>query len=376
MEKILYKQENYKTGQWSGGTTRQMAIYPENADYIKRDFIWRLSSADSNLEESSFTKLPDFDRILMVLEGSVVLAHGEERTVELGPLQQDAFDGAIKTKCFGNLKRDYNLIMRKGSKGRMELIEVTGEGRRVTLTERLGTDGDGLGGECASLGIYCLDGYTVVSIDGTTEMVREDQQLVINCKLGEMPELTVMGSGKCIFTEVIFTRLESFVSETSTDAKASKGDFSTALKLSLGNNKWNKVMKRASRKGDLYDPILEKKLRFLDKFMITFIIWAVGVTLCACTLFLGLSTGGVFALIVAFTALHLFVIRPLVYMAILPKPISAHIKSHTELNEYEKKLYDEQLDYDPHQEKLMHKYRDRSGEEYSSRRDFISRLNK
>ena len=375
MEKTLYKQENYSIGKWSGGTTREMAIYPAGGDYLKRDFIWRLSSAESSLEESSFTKLPDFDRILMVLEGNIVLAHGDERTVDLGPLEQDSFDGAVKTKCFGNLKRDYNLIMRKGSRGRMEVIDAGGEGQTVALSSREGAAGEGLGGECASLGFYCLEGYIVVSVDGETEMVREDQQLVINCRPNEAPEIKLMGGGKCIFTEVIFARLDNFAEDVP-EAKASKGDFSTAFRLSMSNNKWSKVMRKASRKGDLYDAALEKKLRFLDKTMITFIIWAIGVIACTSSILAGLSTAMVFVLIILFTVLHLLVIRPLIYMLILPKPISAHIKSHTELNEYEKKLYDEQLDYDPRQEKLMRKYRDRSGEEYKNRRDFISRLNK
>jgi environmental stress-induced protein Ves len=118
MKKRIYKEENYKTSKWSGGNTRELAIYPANAEYLDRDFLRRLSSADSDLEESSFTKLPDYDRILMVLEGSVVLAHGDERTASLDAFAYDEFDGAVKTKCFGKLIKDYNLIYRKGCKGR------------------------------------------------------------------------------------------------------------------------------------------------------------------------------------------------------------------------------------------------------------------
>ena len=79
----ILKSDKFTLSKWSGGNTRELAIYPEDAKYLERDFIWRLSSADSDMEESSFTKLPDYDRILMVLDGEVVLAHGEERTIEL-----------------------------------------------------------------------------------------------------------------------------------------------------------------------------------------------------------------------------------------------------------------------------------------------------
>ena len=58
MKKRIFKEENYKLSKWSGGSTRELAIYPANAEYLDRDFLWRLSSADSDKEESSFTKLP------------------------------------------------------------------------------------------------------------------------------------------------------------------------------------------------------------------------------------------------------------------------------------------------------------------------------
>ena len=165
MKKRIYKEENYKLGKWSGGNTRELAIYPENAEYLERDFLWRLSSADSGREESSFTKLPDYDRILMVLDGSVVLAHGEERTVNLGTYECDAFDGTIKTKCFGQLKKDYNLIYRKGTQGRMEIIGLTEQGQTLECAA----------GGCRSIGLFSAEGYTVVTVNGHTDMVKEDQ---------------------------------------------------------------------------------------------------------------------------------------------------------------------------------------------------------
>ena len=71
MKKRIYGKEQFNIGKWSGGETSEYAIYPESAKYIDRDFIWRLSSASVDVEESVFTKLPDYDRILMVLEGII-----------------------------------------------------------------------------------------------------------------------------------------------------------------------------------------------------------------------------------------------------------------------------------------------------------------
>lgn len=98
---------------WSGGTTTQLAIEPTSAVYADRDFIWRVSSAVVELPESDFTPLPDYDRILMILDGELALSHdgGEEYT--LRALEQTSFDGASHTFSRGQVT-DFNLMMRKG----------------------------------------------------------------------------------------------------------------------------------------------------------------------------------------------------------------------------------------------------------------------
>ena len=372
MKKRIIKEENYRLSKWSGGNTRELAIYPENADYLERDFLWRLSSADSDKEESSFTKLPDYERILMVLDGSVVLAHGEERSVSLGTYESDAFDGAIKTKCFGQLKKDYNLIYRKGTEGRMELIELTDQGHHLE------TQFEG----CRAIGLYAAEGYTVVSVDGKTDMLKADQQMVIELEPEEEISLSVMGEGKCVLTEMAFKRDE--VLDFDADAAAistaadvgGQSDYMLALKLSLGNNRWSTVVNRMKKKGMLHSPALEKKLRTLNKFMVTGAIWVLGVIICLLTLLAGFGNTTVLVLIIAWSLADIFIVTPMIYMAYLPKPLSAHVKMAEDLNTYERKVFEDQLNYDPHQERLMHKYRDRKGETYKGAADFWRKMNK
>ena len=67
----LIRKEDQPTGTWAGGTTTQLAIGPEGADYASRRFEWRISSARVDLDASDFTPLPGFRRILMILEGNV-----------------------------------------------------------------------------------------------------------------------------------------------------------------------------------------------------------------------------------------------------------------------------------------------------------------
>ena len=65
---------DYVTTQWSGGATTQLAIAPKGAVYADRDFLWRLSSATVELDESDFTPLPAYDRVISTLRGDMVLA--------------------------------------------------------------------------------------------------------------------------------------------------------------------------------------------------------------------------------------------------------------------------------------------------------------
>ncbi len=361
MKTALLKQDNYIESKWSGGNTRQLAIYPESSNYLDRDFLWRLSSADSDLEESSFTKLPDFDRILMVLDGEVVLAHGQERSVSLKQFEQDAFDGAIKTKCFGSLKKDYNLIMRKGCKGRMELVEPVSDAKAMTLTRREIAPAED-GGESVSYGVFCVEGYAVVNAGGKTTMVKPDEQFIMHLAPTEETGISIMGEGKCIFTEVIYASDELVVEEIP-DAKASFADYKAALKLFLSANRWNQVRKKTVGSKYWLDPPLHKALRKLQKYYVTFIAWVILIALGFATALIGASVEAIAGIIIGLTVIHLFVVAPLIYMIRLPKPINAHIKRVEDLNKAEFELYRKQMAEDPRFEKLMSKYKS-SDEDY------------
>ena len=54
---------------WSGGTTTQLAIFPFDAKYEDRNFIFRISTAKVHHEHTVFSSLKGFSRSLMILEG-------------------------------------------------------------------------------------------------------------------------------------------------------------------------------------------------------------------------------------------------------------------------------------------------------------------
>ncbi|WP_416197205.1 MAG: HutD family protein [Sporanaerobacter sp.] len=129
----LIKSDEFKTSEWSGGTTTQIAIYPEDAVYSERNFIWRISSAKVEVEESTFTHLPGINRIIMILDGKLELVHENHHKCVLKPFEQDSFSGSWNTKSYGKVV-DFNLMMNENANGNLESLFIKeGEERKFAL---------------------------------------------------------------------------------------------------------------------------------------------------------------------------------------------------------------------------------------------------
>ena len=123
-------QNAMRTARWSGGTTSEIFLYPRTASYAERNFIFRISTARVELDESDFTPLAGFERLIAAVDGELLLLHdedGAERRVLLEPRRSvHRFDGGTKTRSIGRA-RDLNLILKKGAaSGDMRFVE-TGE---------------------------------------------------------------------------------------------------------------------------------------------------------------------------------------------------------------------------------------------------------
>lgn len=365
MKKRLLKQEQFNISRWSGGSTAETAIYPEKSSYLERDFIWRLSTAAVESEESSFTRLPDYERVLMVLVGSVVLAHGDERSASLQQWEQDTFDGALKTKCFG-VMTDYNLMYRKGCSGSLKLIDADKQAQMIPKNER-----DGMSD--ASYGFYCAEGYVIVSSDGESDIVKQGEQLIIDLEAGEDRNISIMGEGRCVMAEVFYRRAR-YTAEEIPEQKASFDDFRTAFRLVHSRNKWSQVLRSGKQKGVWHDEALQKKLAFLDRTYVTFIVWLAVLMILLLTMFCGISAKPVAAAMIIWSVIHFLIIAPLIYMIVLPKPIKAHIRKISELTEYERERYETELGNNERVEKLLYKYRAADDENRKSYRDRIKNI--
>lgn len=153
----IIRENEQNTSTWSGGTTTELAIYPKGASYKDRNFAWRLSSANVDLEESSFTSLPGIWRYIMVIEGEMDLEHEGHHKAHLKPFDQDSFSGGWITKSKGKVK-DFNLMLTEGYKGKVEAICVN-EG--VNIIEAYQNQV----GNYFIQAIYCVDGEVEIEIN-------------------------------------------------------------------------------------------------------------------------------------------------------------------------------------------------------------------
>jgi environmental stress-induced protein Ves len=149
----IVKKSQYRTSQWSGGTTTELLIYPVGSSYSERSFKWRISSAEVEASESAFTSLPGITRHIMVTDGRIILEHENRYRKVLGPFQQDSFMGDWKTVSRGKAT-DFNLMLAVGFTGRLEAIFLE-EGEQIEIA---------LAKQFANV-FYALDGSLELEID-------------------------------------------------------------------------------------------------------------------------------------------------------------------------------------------------------------------
>lgn len=169
---ILHRAD-YKTTEWSGGTTTELSIAPEGSIYADRDFEWRLSSATVDVEESEFTALPDYNRIIMTLKGGIRLAHNKGEWIDLPEFTAHSFDGGDETVSVGKVI-DFNLMMRKGVCGGDVIPYVLKAGDVRQLHADLSAKPEAYN----TVLVYCFGGaVTVTAEDGKTYRLEQGDSL-------------------------------------------------------------------------------------------------------------------------------------------------------------------------------------------------------
>lgn len=328
----------------------EMAVFPETSTYLDRNFIWRLSSATIETEESTFSKLPDYDRVLMVLEGEVVLSYEEQRVARLKALEQDRFDGAWKTKSFGKIK-DYNLMVRKGNEGYLDIIFPQAEKQTFTSTEESEKPK-------TSHALFCKDGYFVASFDNVTQMVRQGETLILEYEKDEKAQYSLMGEGTLIRAQIFYDDMEGEIGpEIIPEEKATFDDFKMCMYLANVQFRWAKYMVK-SLKTKWFDEALSAAIKKAEKFYLTSMVFLLGIVAIGIVI---ATTNMPTSLCVSMMAIWLIIdcllVSPLIYMTFVPKPVRKHIKDVDNLTPYEQRIRNEELGRNEQVEKIMRKYK-------------------
>jgi environmental stress-induced protein Ves len=122
MKQTYLPAHQFSATNWAKGTTTELVKYPPESDFLKRDFIFRISTATVEAEESTFSDFSGLTRILMVLEGSITLIHEGRYQKQLHAYDQDTFDGSWSTRSIGKV-RDFNVMF--NSQARASLCAIS-----------------------------------------------------------------------------------------------------------------------------------------------------------------------------------------------------------------------------------------------------------
>lgn len=125
--------KSFKTTNWSGGKTTEMFIYPSTSSYADRNFDFRISSATVEVEESDFTDLTGFHRLLTIIEGCLELNVNDKPSTRLVQDTPFWFSGSDKVSSRG-IVRDFNVIYSSKYNVNWSILTST-ENRKISLKQ-------------------------------------------------------------------------------------------------------------------------------------------------------------------------------------------------------------------------------------------------
>ena len=136
MKQTYYPARHFQAKAWANGTTTELIKYPTDSDFLKRDFIFRISTATVEAEESTFSDFSGLTRILMVLEGTITLIHEGRYQKHLNPYDQDTFDGSWSTRSIGKV-RDFNVMFNSQARASLSSRSlVSNQSEVIEITEK------------------------------------------------------------------------------------------------------------------------------------------------------------------------------------------------------------------------------------------------
>jgi len=188
----IITKDKIKTSNWSGGTTNEIYIYPENSNYKSLDFSWRISSATVDLEHSTFTSLPNIYRYITTLEGSMDLCHNKGPLTHLEPFEIHGFSGDFNTESFGKVI-DFNLMLGPGCDGVMDTLKLTDDSSlKLKLNSRKNKY------SCHNYIFFSPNSDLSFTIDGNNIFLPKNDTLIIeDCEEDSVSSIEIISSQLC-----------------------------------------------------------------------------------------------------------------------------------------------------------------------------------
>jgi environmental stress-induced protein Ves len=116
MSSQQFTPDSRTTINWTSGTSTEIFIYPPDGSFADRNFLFRISTATVEAEESTFTFFEEITRHLMILKGELELIHEGRYTKQLKMYDQDTFSGEWATRSRGRVT-DFNLMLKNVATG-------------------------------------------------------------------------------------------------------------------------------------------------------------------------------------------------------------------------------------------------------------------
>ena len=185
----IIKKQGQKTSKWSGGETTQLYIYPENSSYEKGNFKWRISCSTIEIDKSKFTKLPNIQRKLMLLDGNLILKHENCEEVNLNKFDIHTFSGELDTISYGK-GIDFNLMTTNNCIGELEHIYI-----KSKMQIKLNEDYVDKKYKYRFICIYSLNNSFNIEIQNKRSLEIQNGEVVI-IKINEVENLNIVNNGK------------------------------------------------------------------------------------------------------------------------------------------------------------------------------------
>jgi uncharacterized protein len=191
MEYNIITSEYFKPTRWSGGTSTELFIHPHTAEYLQRNFQFRLSTATVETDESDFTKLEGISRKLMVLEGKITLTHKDHYSRQLNKFDLDEFEGDWETSSIGKCT-DFNLMTSGKTTGDLSVIVIEKDQFVNRSIKKI----------CDWFLIYIHSGKVRIDLDNRIRTVNKGDLLILNNITTRDFKINSIEKSELVFSEI------------------------------------------------------------------------------------------------------------------------------------------------------------------------------